>query len=174
MSPETAKGLNFIKKAELIEEKGAPAYTIVGQVDLQHVVHAPLDEADKNIPTEAAKLLSPVITDVYGTGRITAQQLTTLMRHMKIDGDNHHCVYEKKLNRKYVTRAGIKAAEDYIRKHPGEALEAFGSKASRSDYLLKVLPGTGREGHCHPVSGRHSAGRDAQHFRQGEVVPLGP
>ncbi|MCK1478052.1 ATP-binding protein [Bradyrhizobium sp. 197] len=40
MSPETAKGLNFIKKAELVEEKGAPAYTIVGRVDLQHVVHA--------------------------------------------------------------------------------------------------------------------------------------
>ncbi|MDA9452323.1 AlbA family DNA-binding domain-containing protein [Bradyrhizobium sp. CCBAU 21360] len=140
MSPETAKGLNFIKKAELVEQKGAPAYTVVGEVDLQHVVRAPLDEADKNTPTEAAKLLSTVVAHVYGAGRrITAQQLTTLMRHLKIDGDNHHCVYEKKLGRKYVTRAGIQAVEDYIRKNPGEALEAFGSKASKSDYLMRIL-----------------------------------
>ena len=52
---------------------------------------------------------------------------------MKIDGDNHHCVYEKKMGRKYVTRAGIGAVEAFIRQHPGEALEAFGSKASKSD-----------------------------------------
>jgi Putative DNA-binding domain len=139
MSPETAKGLNFIKKAELVEEKGAPAYTVVGQVDLQHVVHAPLDEADKNIPTEAAKMLSPVVKEFYGIPRISAQQLTSLMRHTKIDGDNYHCVYEKKLNRKYVARAGLSAVEKYIRKDPGEAIEAFGSKATKGEYLLRQL-----------------------------------
>ncbi len=104
MSPETAEGLNFIKKAELVEEKGAPAYMVVGQVDLQHVVRAPLDDADKNLPTEAAKMLSPVIKEIYGIPRISAQQLTLLLRHMKIDGDDVHCVYEKKMGRKYVTR----------------------------------------------------------------------
>ncbi|MHC2531791.1 AlbA family DNA-binding domain-containing protein [Bradyrhizobium diazoefficiens] len=139
MSPETAKGLNFIKKAELVEEKGAPAYTIVGEVDLQKIVRATLDEADKNLPSEAAKLISPAIKEVYGTGQISAQQLTLLMRHMKIDGDNHHCVYEKKMGRKYVTRAGLKAVEEYIRTAPVEALEAFGSKANRSDYLRRAL-----------------------------------
>jgi hypothetical protein len=120
MSPETAKGLNFIKKAELVEEKGSPAYVIVGQVDLQHVVHAPLEEADKNLPTEAAMMLSPVIHQIYGVPRISAQQLTLLLRHMKIDGDNHHCVYEKKMGRKYITRAGLAAVEDFIRKNPDE------------------------------------------------------
>jgi hypothetical protein len=135
MSPETAKGLNFVKKAELIEEKGAPAYTIVGQVDLQHVVRAPLDEADKNLPSEAAKALSPVINEVYGIPRISAQQLTLLLRHLKIDGDNYHCVYEKKMGRKYVTRAGLKAVEDYVRKNPAEAIQAFCSKAAKSQYL---------------------------------------
>ncbi|MCK1478051.1 hypothetical protein IVB27_25420 [Bradyrhizobium sp. 197] len=99
----------------------------------------PLDEADKTLPTEAAKLLSAVVKEVYGVGRISAQQLTLLMRHMKIDGDNQHCVYEKKLGRKYITRQGLLAVEDFVRKHPDEALEAFGSKASRRDYLLKVL-----------------------------------
>ena len=139
MSPETAKGLNFIKKAELVEEKGAPAYMVVGQVDLQHVVHAPLDDDDKNLPTEAAKLLSRVVKDVYGITRISAQQLTSLMRHMKIDGDDQHCVYEKKLRRKYVTRAGLAAVEDYIRSNPGHAIQAFGSKAAKGEYLLKQL-----------------------------------
>jgi hypothetical protein len=137
MSPETAKGLNFIKKGELVEEKGAPAYMVVGQVDLQHVVHAPLQDEDKNIPTEAAKMLSPVIKEVYGIPRISAQQLTLLLRHMKIDGDNTHCVYEKKLGRKYVTRAGLEAVASYVRKNPGEALQAFGSKAAKSEYLAK-------------------------------------
>jgi Putative DNA-binding domain len=135
MSPETAKGLNFVKKAELIEEKGAPAYTVVGQVDLQHVVRAPLDEADKNLPSEAAKALSPVINKVYGVPRISAQQLTLLLRHLKIDDDNHHCVYEKKMGRKYITRAGLKAVEEFVRKNPAEAIQAFGSKAAKSQYL---------------------------------------
>lgn len=136
MSPETAKGLSFIKKAELVEEKGAPAYMIVGQVDLQNVVYAPLEEADKNIPTEAAKMLSPVVQEVYGIPRISAQQLTSLLRHLKIDGDNHHCVYEKKLGRKYITRAGLKAVEEFVRNMPEEAIQAFGSKAAKSQYLL--------------------------------------
>ncbi|WP_316398031.1 ATP-binding protein [Bradyrhizobium sp. 33ap4] len=143
MSPETAKGLNFIKKAELVEEKGAPAYMVVGQVDLQHVVRAPLDDADKNLPTEAAKMISPVIKEVYGIPRISAQQLTLLLRQMKIDGDDVHCVYEKKMGRKYITRAGLKAVEDYIRQSPGPALQAFGSKAAKTTFLVKTMPSDG-------------------------------
>jgi len=139
MSPETAKGLNFIKKAELVEEKGAPAYMVVGQVDLQHVVHAPLEEEDKNLPTEAAKMLSPVIKEVYGIPRISAQQVTLLLRHMKIDGDNTHCVYEKKMGRKYITRAGLKAVESYVRKNSNEALQAFGSKAAKTTYMVSKV-----------------------------------
>lgn len=139
MSPETAKGLNFIKKAELVEEKGAPAYVVVGQVDLQHVVRAPLEDEDKNLPTEAAKLLSPIIKSVYGIPRISAQQVTLLLRNMKIDGDNIHCIYEKKMGRKYITRAGLKAVEAYVRKNPDEALQAFGSRAAKSAYLVSKI-----------------------------------
>jgi hypothetical protein len=139
MSPETAKGLNFIKKAELVEEKGAPAYMVVGQVDLQHVVRAPLDDADKNLPTEAAKMLSPLIKEVYGIPRISAQQLTLLLRHLKIDGDDVHCVYEKKMGRKYITREGLKAVESYVRKNPNEALQAFGSKAAKTTFTVSKV-----------------------------------
>ena len=153
MSHETAKGLNFIKKAELVEEKGAPAYMVVGQVDLQHVVHAPLEEADKNLPTEAAKLLSPVIKEVYGTPRISAQQVTLLLRYMKIDGDNLHCVYEKKMGRKYITRAGLRAVEDCVRKNPGEAIQAFGSKAAKSTYMVGKIKDNGVSAKLVPENG---------------------
>ena len=146
MSPETAKGLNFIKKAELVEEKGAPAYMVVGQVDLQHVVRAPLEEEDKNLPTEAAKLLSPVVNDVYGLPRISAQQVTQLLRHMKIDGDNRHCIYEKKLGRKYVTRLGLKALEEFIRNNTGEAIEAFGSREAKLNYVLGKMKSAHEKG----------------------------
>jgi hypothetical protein len=43
------------------EEQGSPAYVVMGNIDLEKVVHAPLDEADKNLPSEAAKLLLPVV-----------------------------------------------------------------------------------------------------------------
>jgi hypothetical protein len=65
MSKETAKSLNFIDKASVVEEKGAPAYAIIGNVEVKDVIHAPLDEADKNLPSEAPQKLVP-----RGTGRV--------------------------------------------------------------------------------------------------------
>ena len=54
MTPETAKGLSLIDKGRLVEEAGAPAYVVMGNVDVKNFIHAPLDDADKNLPTEAA------------------------------------------------------------------------------------------------------------------------
>ncbi|MGJ4973057.1 MULTISPECIES: ATP-binding protein [unclassified Bradyrhizobium] len=139
MSKETAKGLAFIDKGQIVQEAGAPAYVVMGNVDLQQVVHAPLEDEDKNIPTEAARMLSAVVRDVYGIPRIHPPQVTLLLRHLKIDGDNVHCVVEKKMGRKYITRAGLKAVEDFIRKNPGEAIQVFGSRASKNAYLLGKL-----------------------------------
>jgi hypothetical protein len=45
-----------------------------------------------------------------------------------------HCVKEKKLGRKYITRAGIKKLAEYINEKPLEALRAFGSKAAIQKY----------------------------------------
>lgn len=139
MSKETAKGLSFIDKGQIVQEDGAPAYVVMGNVDLQQVVHAPLEEDDKNIPTEAAKILSKVVNEVYGISRIHPQQVTLLLRHLKLDGDNIHSVIEKKMGRKYITRAGLKALYDFIRQSPGEAINVFGSKAAKSAYLLGKL-----------------------------------
>jgi Putative DNA-binding domain len=119
VSKETAKGLTLIDRGKLVEQEGAPAYVVLGKVNLNRVVHAPLEEADKNVPTEAATQLRPVVEQVYGRGsRISAQQVTALMKHLKIDGDNIHCVKEKKLGRKYITRAGLKKLAAYINEKP--------------------------------------------------------
>ena len=134
ISRETArKGLSFIDKGRFVKEEGSPAYVVLGQVDLKKVVHAPLDDADKNLPTEAANELKPLVRDVYGSGTpIFAQQVSKLLRHLQIDDDNIHCVQEKKLGRKYVTRAGIEKVGAFIRAHPMEAIRVFGSKSGDS------------------------------------------
>jgi hypothetical protein len=129
MSKETAKGLTLIDKGQLVQEHGSPAYVVMGNIDLEQVVHAPLDEADKNLPSEAAKLLLPLVQKTYGglTG-ISPSQVTQLLKHLGIDGDNQHCVLERKFRRKFVTRAGIDAIASFIRKEPTKALKAFGSR----------------------------------------------
>ncbi|KJC62168.1 hypothetical protein UP10_01985 [Bradyrhizobium sp. LTSPM299] len=143
MSKETAKGLAFINKGQIVQEAGAPAYVVMGNVDLQQVVHAPLEDEDKNIPTEAAKMLTKVVREVYGINRIHPPQVTVILKHLKIHDDNVHCVVEKKMGRKYITRAGLKAVEDFIRKHPGDAINVFGSRAAKAAFLvgkLKTMP----------------------------------
>lgn len=137
MSKETAKGLSFIDKGRLVEDAGSPAYVVMGNVEIQDVIHAPLQDEDKNIPTEAAKLLAPTVKEIYGgVTAISPQQVTALLRHLKIDGDNVHSVHEKKLNRKYVTREGLKALDNFIRANPGGALRVFGSRAALALYNI--------------------------------------
>jgi hypothetical protein len=111
---------------------------VMGNVDLQQIVHAPLEDEDKNknIPTEAAAALSPIVRDVYGIPKLTPHAVTHMLRHLGIDGDNIHCVHEKKLDRKYVTRAGHKAVEQFIRTKPHEALAAFGSRAAKAKFAF--------------------------------------
>lgn len=138
MSKETARGLTLIDKGQIVQERGSPAYVVMGNVDLEQVVRAPLDEADKNLPSEAAKILLPLVQKIYGdlTG-ISPSQVTQLLKYLGIDGDSHHCVFERKFRRKFVTRAGIDAIANFIRKQPTEALRAFGSRLANSKFDLK-------------------------------------
>ena len=53
LTPETAKGLSLIDKGRLVEEHGAPAYVVVGNVDVANVVRAPLADADKIYPPKS-------------------------------------------------------------------------------------------------------------------------
>jgi hypothetical protein len=141
MSRETAKGLSFIEKGNIVQESGAPAYVITGNVDLRHVVHAPIDEADKNLPSEVAKMLIPLIRETYGrvTG-ISPSQVTMLLRHLGIDNNNEYCVHEPKFRRKYVTREGINAVTNFIRSSPKEALKTFASRAANAKFELRQAP----------------------------------
>ena len=157
MSKETAKGLNLIDKANLVEEKGAPAYVVMGNVNVNQIVHAPLEDEDKNIPTEAAKLLTPIVAEVYGPDvkAIHAPQVTALLKHLGIHDDNQHCIYEKKFGRKFVTRAGLHALETFIREHPEEAINVFGSKSAKQRFTMSNL----RE----QVTGERFSSRPVQH-----------
>jgi hypothetical protein len=130
LSKETARGLSFIDRGRFVEEEGAPAYVVLGNVDLNQVIHRPLEEEDKNLTTEAAKVIKPMLKKIYGFEMpFSPQQVSQILRHLGILDDNTHSIWEKKLRRRYITRAGIKAAEDFIKSAPLEALRAFGSKA---------------------------------------------
>lgn len=138
MTPETAKGLSLIDKGRLVEKRGAPAYVVVGNVDVANVVHAPLPEADKNIPTEAANILRPTVQKIFGAGTpFSPSQVTAALRHLGLDDDGTHSIHEKKLQRKFVTRAGIEAVKEFIEGRPLEAITAFGSKASIARFKEK-------------------------------------
>ena len=131
MTPETAKGLALIDKGRLVQQRGAPAYVVVGNVDVANVVHATLPEADKNLPSEAAQLLLPIIKRTFGAETpFSPSQVTAALRHLGLDGDGTHSVQERKFRRKFVTRAGIDAIKNFIEAKPLEAITCFGSKAS--------------------------------------------
>jgi len=131
MTPETARGLALIDKGRLVEKRGTPAYVVVGNVDVANVVHTQLPEADKNLPSEAAADLRPTVRKVFGPETpFSPGQVTMVLRHLGLDDDNIHSVHERKLRRKFVTRAGIQAIKSFIEEKPLEAITCFGSKAS--------------------------------------------
>jgi hypothetical protein len=138
MTPETAKGLQLIDKGRLVEERGAPAYVVMGNVDVANVIHAPIDEADKNLPTEAAQKIRSVVRATYGPdATIYASQVTQLLKHLRLHDNESYCIHEKKFGRKYITRAGIEAASNYIKAHPMDAIRVFGSKKAVARYEQK-------------------------------------
>jgi hypothetical protein len=139
MTPETAKGLSLIDKGRVVEEAGAPAYVVMGNVDIKSIVHAPLDEADKNLPTEAAAKLRPLIHRIYDRQtKITAGQVSMVLKHLGLSNDNIHVVEERKFRRKFITQAGIKAVEDFIERDPRGALKSFGSRAALARYDARM------------------------------------
>jgi hypothetical protein len=138
MTPETAKGLSLIDKGRLVEEPGAPAYVVLGNVDVKSIVHAPLDEADKNLPTEAAAKIRPLVHRVYDhQTKITAGQVSKILKHLGLSDDNIHVVSEPKFRRKFITRAGIQAVHDFIERDSRAALKCFGSRDALSRYDAK-------------------------------------
>jgi hypothetical protein len=111
----------------------------MGNVDVKNVVHATLHEADKNLPTEAATAIRPLVHKTYDRQtKIAAGQVSKILNHLGLGDDNIHIVLEPKFRRKFITRAGINAVEKFITENPHEALKAFGSRASLARYENKL------------------------------------
>jgi hypothetical protein len=135
VSREVAKSLNFIDKGRFVEtdEDGSPAFVVVGTVQLNEVIVGPLDDADKNLPNEAAEKIKLVVEELFGAGTpFTGLHLAKLARHLGIrDGgktDPHYCIHDKKLKRTFYLRPGIQHVMDKLREQPKECLRSFASK----------------------------------------------
>ena len=141
LSKETARGLSFIDRGRFVEEDGAPAYIVLGNVDLNQVIHKPLEDEDKNLPMEVAKHLKPIVQQTYSNLMpFSPQQVSQILRHLGILDDNTHSIWEKKLRRRYITRAGIQAIEAFLKGSPLEALRCFSSKAVIELHPVPLTP----------------------------------
>ena len=139
MTPETARGLSLIDKGRLVQEPGAPAYVVMGNVDVKSIVHTPIDEADKNLPTEAAARICRLVHTMYDRQtKITAGQVSKSSSTWACRKTTSTCIEERKFRRKFITRSGMKAVEDFIERDPRGALKSFGSRAALARYDAKV------------------------------------
>ena len=136
ISKEASKSMNFIDKGKFVEspEEGSPAYVVVGQVSLKEIVHAPLENADRNLPTDVARILKPLIREMFGAQQnISAGKVTQLTKHFKLDVMPYH-EHDKKINRRYTTRAGIEKLKEKIRENPLEAIRSFAGRRDIERY----------------------------------------
>lgn len=141
VSREVAKSLNFIDKGRFVEnnEDGSAAYIVAGTVELNEVIERPLDDADKNLPNEAADQIRPAIEELYGRGiPFTGHHLAKLSGHLRIrngeETDQRYCVYDKKIKRVYYRRDGIVHIVAQLKKSPRECFRSFAAKAAFDAY----------------------------------------
>ena len=132
VSKETARSMNFIQEGRFTEteDDGSPAYLVIGKVSLGEVVHAPMDDADRNLPGEVAKTLQPLAQELFGKGcRLPASAIKPLLETFGLLDMPFH-EYDGKVKRRYVTREGIAELERRMREAPLSALRAFGAQRS--------------------------------------------
>ncbi|RVK59240.1 ATP-binding protein [Sinorhizobium meliloti] len=136
VSKETARSMNFIDRGRFTEteDKGDPAYVVVGRVSLAEVIHAPLEEADKNLPNEVAKRLAPLVAKTFGAkAKLAASGIKPLLEAFGLMEMPYHD-FDAKVSRRYITREGISELERRIETEPMKALQSFGSKASIEEF----------------------------------------
>ncbi|UFX03343.1 hypothetical protein SmedWSM1115_06735 [Sinorhizobium medicae WSM1115] len=128
--------MNFIDQGRFteVESDGSPAYLVVGKVSLGEVVHAPLEAADKNLPSEVAPLLEPIAQELFGEGcRLPTPAVKQLLEEFGLLEMPFH-EYDPKVKRRYVTRKGIAEVQRLMREEPRRALRSFGAKSSIKSY----------------------------------------
>ena len=115
VSREVAKSLNFIDKGRFVEsdEEGSPAYIVAGTFQLNEVIERPLDDADRNLPNEAAEKIRPVVEALFGARTpFTGNHLAKLSKHLGVrngvETNPQYCIYDKKVKRAFYLRAGIR------------------------------------------------------------------
>ena len=130
VSKETAKSMNFIDQGRFAEssDESSPAYLVVGRVSLGEVVHAPMEEADKNLPKEVATTLLPLVHELYGNSvSLPASGIKALLGAFGLLEMPHH-EWDTKIGRRYITRVGIDELKAKMRAEPLKALQSFASK----------------------------------------------
>lgn len=136
VTKETAKSMNFIDEGHFVEkaQDGAPAYYVMGKVNLKQVVVAALPDEDKNLLSEVADIIRPDIHNFYGANTaISAQQIGKILEEFDLT-DMPYFQEDAKISRKYVTRQGIEAIHDAMRQEPLRFLRSFSSKPNIAAY----------------------------------------
>ncbi len=130
VSKETANSMNFIDEGHFTEsaDHSSPAYLVVGRVALGEVVHAPMEEADKNLPGEVAATLLPLARELFGNAvSLPPSAIRALLDIFDLLEMPYH-EWDTKIRRRYITRAGIEELKAKMRAEPLKALQSFASK----------------------------------------------
>lgn len=136
VSKETAKSMNFIDQGRFTEslDESSPAYLVVGRVSLGEVVHAPMEEADKNLPNEVAAILLPLVHELYGNSvSLPASGIKALLSAFGLL-EMPYQEWDTKIGRRYITRVGIEELKMKMRAEPLKALQSFASKKAIKAY----------------------------------------
>lgn len=136
VSKETARSMNFIDEGRFTESSDAssPAYVVVGRVSLGEVVHAPMEDADRNLPGEVAATLLPLVHELYGDrALLPTSGIKRLLDEFGLLEMPYH-EYDTKIARRYITRVGIAELRARIQAEPLKALKSFASKRTIKAY----------------------------------------
>jgi len=136
VTEETAKSLNFIDEGHFVEksEEGAPAYYVMGKVNLRQVVVGALPDEDKNLPSEVADIIRPYLHEQYGEYvAISGPQVGKILGEFNLI-EMPYFQEDKKISRKYITRQGIEAIKSAMEEYPLRFLQSFSSKPNIARY----------------------------------------
>ena len=142
VSNETARSLNLIQEGRFVErkEQGSPAYFVAANVQLRQVIVNQLEDDDRNLPTEAANQIRPIVHGLFGTEiSFTAHHLTRLARHLGLrrgmETDARYCIYDNKFKRFFYTRAGVQHLINALKADPNGCLPSFAAKKFLDTYI---------------------------------------
>lgn len=132
-----AEKLNIIDRAKLVEDDGAPAYEIKGEI--RFGAHSDKDPRKPLLPAPAARSLRSEIEKIFWKDfPWSAVHLRKAAAHLgfwdKDEGDSKHTAIEELTNRRKYLEAGRIAVRDFALSSPDEFVEVVGSAASKAKW----------------------------------------